>query len=140
MLYLSVKALHIIAMVTWFSGLFYLPRLFVYHAQTKDRIGMERFKVMEGKLFWVITTPGGVVTVLSGLFLLYLMPSWLNQAWMQVKLTFVFLLIIYHVICWRYLTHFLHDANRHSSLFFRWFNELPTIALLVVVVSVVIKY
>jgi putative membrane protein len=140
MFYLSIKSLHIIAMVTWFAGLFYLPRLFVYHAQTNDRIGIERFKVMERKLFWVITTPGGIITVLSGILLLYLMPSWLKQPWMHVKLTFVFLLMIYHVTCWRYLTQFAQDINRHSSLFFRWFNELPTIALIVIVVSVVVKY
>ena len=140
MLYLLIKSLHIIAMVTWFAGLFYLPRLFVYHAKTHDRIGIERFKVMESKLFWVIMTPGGVVTLLSGLFLLYLMPIWLKQPWMHVKLTFVFLLMIYHISCWRYLTQFSCDLNRHSSLFFRWFNELPTIALLVIIVSVVLKY
>ena len=140
MFYLSIKSLHIIAMVTWFAGLFYLPRLFVYHAQTNDRIGIERFKVMESKLFWVITTPGGIITVLSGALLLYLMPSWLKQPWMHVKLTFVFLLMIYHVTCWRYLVQFAYDTNRHSSLFFRWFNELPTIALIVIVVSVVVKY
>jgi len=140
MFYLSIKSLHIIAMVTWFAGLFYLPRLFVYHAQTNDRIGIERFKVMERKLFWVITTPGGIITVLSGILLLYLMPSWLKQPWMHVKLTFVFLLMIYHVTCWRHLTQFAQDINRHSSLFFRWFNELPTIALIVIVVSVVVKY
>ena len=139
MLYLWVKSFHIIAMVTWFSGLFYLPRLFVYHAQTSDQPGKERFKVMERKLFWVIMTPGGVLTILSGLFLLHLNPAWLYASWLQVKVAFVFLLCVYHLFCWSYLKDFALNKNVRSSLYFRWFNELPTIVLISCVLLVVIK-
>lgn len=126
-------------MVTWFAGLFYLPRLFVYHAQTQDKIGQDRFKVMERKLFWVITTPGGVITTLTGLSLIYLSPLWLKQPWMHIKLTMIGLLWLYHLQCGRHLYEFSMNRNRFSSLYYRWFNELPTIILISVVVLVVVK-
>ena len=139
MLYLWIKSFHIIAMVTWFAGLFYLPRLFVYHAQAQDKIGQERFKVMERKLFWVITTPGGVITTLTGLSLIYLSPIWLKQPWMHVKLTLILLLWFYHLQCAKHLYDFQMDRNKFSSIYFRWFNELPTVILVGAIILVVVK-
>jgi putative membrane protein len=135
---LWVKALHIIFMVTWFAGLFYLPRLFVYHAQAEDRASIERFKVMERKLFWGIMTPGGVLTVVFGLWL------WLDwfrgaSAWIHLKVALVALLIAYHLWCWRLLREFAADRNRRSHVWYRWFNEAPTVLLFAVVILVVVK-
>ena len=91
------KALHLIFMVTWFSGLFYLPRLFVYHAMSDDEISINRFKIMEHKLYWGITTPGAIITIALGLFLLQSnINFYATEFWMQLKLTFVFLLVVYH--------------------------------------------
>jgi putative membrane protein len=125
---LWIKWLHIVFMVTWFAGLFYLPRLFVYHALTGDAAGRERFKVMERKLFFGIMTPGGVLTVIFGLWL------WLGYgiggAWLQWKLALVALLIAYHAWCGKLVFDFKHDRNRHGHVFYRWFNEFPVIVLL----------
>lgn len=135
---LWVKALHIIFMVTWFAGLFYLPRLFVYHAMTEDRATIERFKVMERKLYWGITTPGGVLTVVFGLWLWL---QWFRAAggWMHAKLAIVVLLIAYHLWCGRLLADFAHDRNARSHVWYRWFNEAPTVALFAAVILVVVK-
>ena len=137
---LWIKALHIIFMVTWFSGLFYLPRLFVYHAMTEDNAGIERFKTMEYKLFYFITTPGGVLTTLSGIWLLTYNPAfYLHQGWMHVKLTLILLLWIYHMYCGHLLKKFRHNKNRYSATFYRWFNEFPTLILVGTVICVVVK-
>lgn len=134
---LWIKTLHIIFMVTWFAGLFYLPRLFVYHAMTADVPMMERFKIMERKLFLGIMTPGGVLTVVFGLWL------WLGYniagAWLTWKLVLVAVLVVYHVYCGRLLLDFRHDRNRHGHVFYRWLNEFPTIILIVVVILTVVK-
>ena len=135
---LWVKALHIIFMVTWFAGLFYLPRLFVYHAQAEDRASIERFKVMERKLFWGIMTPGGVLTVLFGLWLWF---GWFraSSGWLHLKVALVALLVAYHVWCWHLVRDFAAERNRRSHLWYRWFNEAPTVLLFAVVVLVVLK-
>ena len=134
---LWVKAFHIVFMVTWFAGLFYLPRLFVYHAQTDDTPGSERFKVMERKLYYGIMTPGAVLTLLSGLWL------WLGYGvrggWLHAKLALVAVLIAYHVYCGKLLLDFRHGRNRHGHVFYRWLNELPVIVLIAVVILVVVK-
>jgi putative membrane protein len=134
---LIVKSLHIIFMVTWFAGLFYLPRLFVYHAMSDDRTSIERFKVMERKLFFGIMTPGGVLTIASGLWL------WLGWGfyggWLHVKLMLVLLLVAYHIWCGKLLADFRHGANRHSHVWYRWFNEFPVLILFAVVFLVVMK-
>lgn len=139
MLYLWVKAFHIVFVVTWFAGLFYLPRLFVYHAMMTEASGQERFKTMERKLFRGIMTPSGVLTVLFGSWLLYLSPYWLSQGWLHIKLLLVALLIIYHIYCGRLLHRFLEDRNIRSHIWYRWFNELPVIALIGIVILVVVK-
>jgi putative membrane protein len=134
---LIVKSLHIIFMVTWFAGLFYLPRLFVYHASTDDREGNVRFKVMERKLFYGIMTPGAVLTIASG--------SWLwigwgfNGGWLHAKLLLVAILIVYHIWCGKLLEDFRKDQNRHGHVWYRWFNEFPVLILFAVVFLVVMK-
>jgi putative membrane protein len=135
---LWVKTLHIIFMVTWFAGLFYLPRLFVYHAMSEDRATIERFKVMERKLYWGITTPGGVLTIVFGLWLWF---GWFWDAgtWMHAKLAIVLLLIGYHLWCGKLLKDFARDRNTRSHVWYRWFNEAPTLALFAAVILVVVK-
>ncbi len=141
MLMLWVKALHVIFMVTWFAGLFYLPRLFVYHAMASDAPSIERFKVMERKLFWGIATPGGVLTTIFGLWLLfsYGWTAYKHMGWLHVKLTAVVLLIAYHVWCAKLLLDFKHDRNRRSHRWYRVFNELPTVLLLVIIIMVIVR-
>jgi len=135
---LWVKALHIVFMVTWFAGLFYLPRLFVYHAMAQDAQGIERFQVMERKLYYGIMTPGAVLTIVFGLWLWF---GWFRDAsgWMYAKLVLVALLIAYHLWCGKLLGEFKRGRNRRSHVWYRWFNELPVLVLLAVVVLVVVK-
>jgi protoporphyrinogen IX oxidase len=135
---LLVKSLHLIFMVTWFAGLFYLPRLFVYHAQASDRVSIERFKVMERKLFWGITTPGGVLTVAFGLWLWL---GWFQGAggWLHAKLVLVTVLAAYHVWCGKLMLDFRDERSARSHVWFRWFNEFPVLILIGVVLLVVFK-
>ena len=137
---LWIKAFHIIFMVTWFAGLFYLPRLFVYHAQCTDNISDERFKVMERKLFYAIMTPGAVLTTLFGVWLLMLnLPGYMQMGWMHAKLSLVVILWIYHFFCGYYCKVFKHNQNKHSHVFYRWFNEFPTLILIAIVILVVVQ-
>jgi len=133
---LWVKSLHIIAMVTWFAGLFYLPRLFVYHALTRDPIGNERFKVMERKLYVGIMTPGAVLTIASGLWL------WLGYGigggWLYAKLGLVLILIAHHAWLGKLMIDFRRDRNRHGDVFYRWINEIPALPVLIGVVLLVV--
>lgn len=136
---LWLKALHIIFMVTWFAGLFYLPRLFVYHALSDDRTSLDRFKIMERKLYYGIMTPGALLTLLFGVWL------WVGHGygfmflWLNIKLVLVVLLIAYHLYCGRLLADFRHDRNRHGHVFYRWLNELPVLVLLAVVILAVVR-
>ena len=134
---LWVKALHIIFMVTWFAGLFYLPRLFVYHAMAEDTVSRERFKVMERKLFLGIMTPGAVLTVVFGT---WLWVGWnFSGKWLMAKLVLVLALLVYHAWCGLLLLEFREDRNRHSHVWYRWFNEVPAVLLIVIVFLVVLK-
>ena len=135
---LLVKALHLIFMVTWFAGLFYLPRLFVYHALAEDRLSIERFKVMERKLFWGIATPGGVLTILFGLWLWL---AWFPGAglWLHAKLALVALLVAYHAWCGKLMLDFRRERNTRNHIWFRWFNEIPVLILFAVVLLAVFK-
>ncbi len=134
---LWVKAFHIIFMVTWFAGLFYLPRLFVYHASSSDEISKQRFIIMERKLFWGIMTPGAIITICLGVWLItFLGSSSLSLLWLQLKLTLVTLLIIYHIWCGKLLADFKHDRNQHDHVWYRWFNEFPVIILIAIVLLV----
>ncbi|MFC3851305.1 protoporphyrinogen oxidase HemJ [Salinispirillum marinum] len=139
MLYLVLKSLHIIAVISWFAGLFYLPRLFVYHAQTEDQLGHERFVVMERKLYRGIMTPAMIVTLVLGFWMLWLVPMWWTQGWMHAKLALVAVLVGYHHICLAHLKRFARGQNSKSHVYFRWFNEVPLLPLLGIVFLVVLK-
>lgn len=134
---LWLKSFHIFFVVTWFAGLFYLPRLFVYHAMAEDQPGRERFKIMERKLFVGIMTPSAVLTMLFGTWL------WLaygfGGGWLQAKLLLVLVLIVYHVWCGKILSDFKHDRAVRSHIWYRWFNEFPVIILLLAIILVVVK-
>ena len=134
---LWIKAFHIIFMVTWFAGLFYLPRLFVYHAMTKDKISHERFIIMERKLFYGIMTPGAIITLILGVWLLVGYEFYGN--WLNLKLLCVLLLIFYHLACLKYMIDFKLNKNKHTHIFYRWFNEIPVVLLFAIVILVVIK-
>ncbi len=136
-----VEAFHIIFMVTWFAGLFYLPRLFVYHAMSDDQISNERFKVMERKLFYGIMTPGAIITIGLGIWIL-IDHAWLqfsNATWLHVKLTCVAVIVVYHIYCGKLLIAFKRDENKHSHVFYRWFNEFPVLLLFIIIIMVVVK-
>jgi len=138
---LWVKAFHIIFMVTWFAGLFYLPRLFVYHTMSTDAASIERFKTMERKLYYGITTPGGVLTVIFGLGLL-LGTGWATYAgsgWMHAKLALVAVLIAYHIYLGKLVADFKHDRNRHGHAYYRWLNEFPVVILIGTVILVEVQ-
>jgi len=137
---LWIKAFHIIFMVTWFSGLFYLPRLYVYHSEALDDISKERFKIMERKLYYMITTPGAILTVIFGLLLLKSnLHFYTHAVWMQLKLGLVLILILYHLYLGKLLHQFQIDKNQHSTKFYRWVNEIPTIILILIIILVVVK-
>jgi len=137
-----IKALHIIFMVTWFAGLFYLPRLFVYHAMaTGDTVGQERFKIMERKLYFGIMTPGAVITIITGLILLhsYAWQLYRYAIWLHLKLGLVLLLLVYHLYCGYLVKQFKYNANKHGHVFYRWLNEFPILILFGVVILVMVR-
>lgn len=137
---LWVKAFHIIFMVTWFSGLFYLPRLFVYHAEANDPISQARFKIMERKLYYGITTPGAILTLIFGIWLISYNPTgYLQMTWLHIKLGLVFLLVIYHIYLGKWLRDFKYDRNRHGHVFYRFINEIPVIFLIGIILLAVLK-
>ena len=136
---LWIKALHIIFMVTWFAGLFYLPRLFVYHAMSADRATQDQFKVMERKLYFGITTPGGVLTIASGLWLWLGYGIGSQSLWLTGKIALVVVLAGYHLWCGHMVEQFAQDKNRHGHVFYRWFNEFPVLVLIGTVLLVVVK-
>ena len=135
------KALHLIFMVTWFSGLFYLPRLFVYHAMSDDEISIDRFKIMEKKLFYGIATPGGLLTIIFGFCLLVSngMTSYSGQLWLSLKMILIAVLVLYHIYCFSLLQDFKYDRNKHTHIWYRWFNEVPVLILVGIVLLAVIK-
>lgn len=140
MTFLWLKAFHIIAVVTWFAAIFYLPRLFVYHADATDEISRERFKIMERKLYRGIMTPSMVVVIALGLWMLFMNAGfYFSQGWMHAKLTLVALLLVYHFYCGHLLNVFKEDRNTRSHVFYRWFNEVPVFILLGVVILVVVR-
>lgn len=133
-----IKALHIIFVVTWFAGLFYLPRLFVYHAEATEPVVRERLKVMERKLM-IMTHIGGALAVAFGITLLFMAPGLLRFPWMHAKLTLVALLIVYHFWLLHLKNRFARDACDWSSKRLRWFNEIPSLLLVAIVILVVVK-
>lgn len=135
-----ILALHIIFVVAWFAGLFYLPRLYVYHAEANDQISIDRFKIMERKLFWGIMTPAGILATIFGLWMLIAhWTAYMHQGWMHIKVLMVIFLWAFHVYCWKLMMNFKYDRNPHSHRFYRWINEIPTVLLFVIVILVVVK-
>lgn len=138
---LWLKAIHLIFMVTWFAGLFYLPRLFVYHAMAEDEASRERFKIMERKLFRGIMTPSAVLTVVFGLWMLwaYAWNLYGSMGWLHVKLLLIVLLLGYHAWCWRLLRDFTNDRNARGHVWYRWFNEVPVLFLVAIILLASVK-
>jgi putative membrane protein len=135
---LWLKAFHVVAMVTWFAGLFYLPRLFVYHADAGDWISVERFRIMELRLYMIMSI-GAAATILLGVAMLVAVPAYLKMGWLHAKLTLVMLLVVYHGFCYKFLRDFAHDRRTHSAKWFRAFNEIPSLLLVGIVVLAVVK-
>lgn len=135
-----IKAFHIIFMVTWFSGLFYLPRLFVYHAEAQDATSIARFKIMERKLYYGITTPGALLTIFCGLWMVSEnITVYMHLPWFHIKLGLVALLILYHIYLGFLVHRFRNDRNKHSHRYYRFINELPVILLAAIVIMVIVK-
>lgn len=135
---LWIKSFHIIFMVAWYAGLFYLPRLFVYHAMAEDPLSLERFKIMERRLYFGIMMPSMVLTAVFGVWL------WLGYGfsgvWLDIKLVLVLLLLALHFYLGRLMSGFKHDRNQHGHVFYRWLNEIPALPLLIfIVILAVVK-
>ena len=135
---LWLKALHVVFVVTWFAGLFYLPRLYVYHTVTTDAPGLQRFVAMERRLFFIMSI-GAVLAVLFGTALILAAPGYLAQGWLRAKLMLVALLVGYHFWCYRLMLALRAGVNPHSQRWYRWFNELPGLLLLAIVILAVVK-
>ncbi len=138
MLYLWLKAFHVIFVVAWFAGLFYLPRLFIYHCDTTDPAGDARFQVMERRLF-KFTVMNTVIAVICGIGLLIVQPAWLTQHWLQLKLALVVALLAFQWSGWLLVAAFRDGRNRHNDRWYRWYNEIPTLLLFAIVILVVLK-
>jgi putative membrane protein len=137
---LWLKAFHIVAVVTWFAALFYLPRLFVYHAMAEDQVSKDRFKIMERKLYRGIMTPSMIVVVALGIWMITLNSGYyLSQGWMHAKLTLVAILVVYHFMCGSLLKKFAQDINDKGHVFYRWFNEVPVLFLIAIIILVVVR-
>ena len=142
MLFLWLKAFHIIAVICWCAALFYLQRLLVYHARAEDEVSRERFKVMERKLYRGIANPAMMATILLGIAIIFtpvgsaLMST---GVWFHIKMLLVAVLVVYHILCKRHLVAFAEDRNDKSHVYFRFFNEAPVLVLIAIVVLVVVK-
>lgn len=138
MLYLWIKALHIAFMVTWFAGLFYLPRLFIYHLEATDQASRERFSIMQKRLF-IIMSIGAALTWLFGLTLVALNPAVVHSSWFTVKFVAVLGLLVYHYRCWRWICRLRDVRDSGETRWLRWFNEIPTVFLLLIIILAVVK-
>ena len=132
------RALHIAFMVTWFAGLFYLPRLFIYHAEAADPLSRQRFTLMEKRLFAIMTI-GAAMTALFGVLLLIINPGLQSTAWFQVKLFFLATMVIYHWRCWLWISSLASASETQSTKELRWFNELPVVFLLAIILLAVLR-
>jgi putative membrane protein len=138
--FLWIKAFHIISVITWFAALFYLPRLFVYHAMTTDKVSIDRFKIMERKLYKGIMTPSMIIAVvLGGLLAIAGWNGYSQFYWLHIKISLVVLLVFYHFYCGYFLQVFKNDLNKNSDKFYRYFNEFPVLILIAIVILVVVK-
>lgn len=138
--YLWIKALHLIAVMSWLAGLFYLPRLFVYHADAQKGSELsETLKIMERKLLRIIMNPAMIVTWIAGGVMLWVNPALFDGGWMHAKLTLVVLMTVFHMMCARWRKVFLSDANTRSHKFYRKINEIPTVLMIGIVIFVIVK-
>lgn len=134
---LWLKAFHVVFVVTWFAGIFYLPRLFMYHAAAADTVSIERFQTMEKRLFGIMTI-GATLTLVFGLSMVSVAPGLLQAGWLHAKLTLVLALIAYHLWCY-FLMRDLRNGRKRSSTWYRVFNEVPSVLLIAIVVLAVVK-
>lgn len=139
--YLLFKSLHLISVISWMAGLLYLPRLFVYHAMSDDKISIDRFKVMERKLFYGIMTPGALLTIVFGLCTLFSngLSAYSGQLWLHVKYILILILIGYHAYCFLLLQDFKHNRNKHSHIWYRWYNEIPVVIMIAIIILAVVR-
>ncbi|HMT91886.1 protoporphyrinogen oxidase HemJ [uncultured Thiothrix sp.] len=138
-MYEWIRAFHIIFLVTWFAGLFYLPRLYVYHAMPENKSSFELFKVMERRLFGIMTI-GAVLTAVFGIWMIILSEGVILQmGWFHAKALLLLLLIVYHYFCWRLMQTFRTGENLHSHKWYRYFNEIPGLLLILIVIFAVVK-
>lgn len=137
---LWLKALHLIFMVAWFAGLFYLPRLFINHAMSEDQNTRDHFKIMERKLYR-FTTPWMVLTLIFGGWMLweYAWMAWGNSIWLNVKLALIFILVVYHFYCGKLVGIFAADENTRSHVWYRYFNEIPAVIMFIIIPITVLK-
>ena len=144
-MYEYVKALHLIFVITWFAGLFYIVRLFVYQIEANEKPSPEReillaqYKIMTYRLWYIITWPSAILATLFAVWLLYLSPAWLEMSWMQVKIVFVILLFAYHYKCHLMYLELQNEKVKYTSNFMRLWNEGATIILFAVVFLVILK-
>lgn len=137
---LWIKSFHIMAVICWFAAIFYLPRLFVYHAMSEDQVSKDRFCLMESKLFWGIMTPSAIATVGLGAWLIAGSPSYyLAAPWMHAKLGLIVLLLGYHAACWHFLKQIKINSTVKSHRYYRVFNEVPIFLMVPIVILVVVK-
>ena len=145
MYYNYIKALHLIFVITWFAGLFYLPRLFIYHIEARKKprevsdILIAQFKIMEKRLWYIITWPSAILAILFALWLLYLIPSWLFQSWMLIKIGFVVILLIYHIKTHNMFLKFQKGTDKYSNFFMRLWNEGATLLLFAIVFLIILR-
>ena len=139
-MYQWVLAFHLMAVICWFAALFYLPRLFVYHAMAEDAVSIERFKIMERKLYRGIANPSMIATVILGLWLVYLNPqAYISEGWFHLKTLLVIVLIGYHHICLAHMKKLAEDSNNKTHVYFRFFNEVPVLCMVAIVILVIVK-
>ena len=138
---LWLKAGHLIGMVSWFAALFYLPRLYVYHSLTNDEAGHQRFITMERKLYRGIMTPAAIFTLVMGAWMLYdyAWTAYGDSLWLQLKLFCIACLVAYHLYCGKLRIDFLKERNQHSDIWYRWFNEIPVLFLVIIILLAVLK-
>ena len=138
-MYLWIKSFHIIFMVSWFAGIFYLPRLFVYHAMAEEQATREHLKVMERKLYRFMSLFAVLSIIFGACLVSYNWDYYWQSTWFMIKLMLVASLVIYHLVCGHYVKQLQQENSQHSHVFFRWFNELPVFVLFAVVILVVVK-
>lgn len=138
--YIWLKAFHIIAVISWMAGLFYLPRLFAYHSEAEIKSDKAKtFEIMERRLLRIIMNPAMILTWIFGLWILYIVPSWMHEGWFHIKFTLVIILTVFHHLLGRWRKDFLKGENKHSAKFYKIMNEVPTLIMIGIVILVVVK-